>query len=74
MTAVRPVLELRLGDRLELARPHPCGDRRWQVVRLGADIGLTCEGCGRRVLIVRRDLERRFRGFLARGPERDPDA
>ena len=69
MTTARPVLDLRIGDRLELVRAHPCGDRRWEVVRLGADIGLICQGCGRRVLIARRDLERRFRGFLERGPE-----
>ena len=72
MTTARPVLDLRLGDRLELVRPHPCGERRWEVVRLGADIGLVCLGCGRRVLLARRDLERRFRGFLERGPDSDP--
>jgi hypothetical protein len=69
MTTVRPVLDLRLGDQLELVRPHPCGERRWEVVRLGADIGLVCQRCGRRVLIARRDVERRFRGFLERGPD-----
>lgn len=74
MTVVRPVLELRIGDQLDLARPHPCGDRRWEVVRLGADIGLVCLRCGRRVLLTRRDLERRFRGFGTRGPEAGPVA
>jgi hypothetical protein len=63
----QPVLELQLGDRLALAKPHPCGSRTWQVTRLGADIGLLCDGCGRRVMLERRDLERRFRGFVARG-------
>jgi len=74
MTVVRPVLELRIGDQLELTRPHPCGDRRWEVVRVGADIGLVCLRCGRRVLIARRDLERRFKGFAGRGPEPGPGA
>jgi hypothetical protein len=59
----QPVLELHLGDRITLAKAHPCGGRTWQVVRLGADIGLTCEVCGRRIMLERRDLERRFRGF-----------
>ena len=62
-----PVLELRVADRLSLAKPHPCGSREWQVTRLGADIGLLCEGCGRRIFLERRELERRFRGFLQRG-------
>jgi len=43
----------------------------WRVVRLGADIGLVCDGCGRRVLLERRDLERRLAGFLERGPDAD---
>lgn len=65
----RPVLVLQIGDRLTLAKPHPCGARTWQVVRLGADIGLVCDGCGRRVLLERRELERRFRGFIAQDAE-----
>jgi hypothetical protein len=57
---VRPVLELQLDERLELRKPHPCGSRAWQVVRLGADIGLRCEGCDRRVLLERAEIERRL--------------
>jgi hypothetical protein len=52
-------LPLALDDVVELRRVHPCGGRAWRVVRLGADIGITCETCGRRVLLDRRDLERR---------------
>ena len=63
-----PVVEFRIGDRLTLAKPHPCGSSGWRVVRLGADIGLVCEGCGHRVLIERRQLERRLKAFVERGP------
>ena len=58
------ILEVKVGDRLKLAKPHPCGAREWEVTRVGADIGLACAGCGRRVMLERRDLERRFRGFV----------
>jgi hypothetical protein len=64
----RPVVEFREGDRVRLRKPHPCGARTWRVVRLGADIGLICDGCGRRVLLARRDLERRLVAFVERGP------
>jgi hypothetical protein len=66
-----PVLDLRIGDLVELRKAHPCGARRWEVVRLGADIGLVCEGCSRRVLLERRELERRMKGPPQRAePER----
>jgi hypothetical protein len=62
----------RLGDRLELRRPHPCGGRTWEVDRLGADIGLRCATCGRHVLLERRAVEQRLVDFAARGPEAGP--
>ncbi len=65
--ADRPVLELRLGDQVALRKTHPCGSTTWRVVRLGADIGIVCDGCGRRVLLERRELERRIVRFLERG-------
>jgi hypothetical protein len=64
----RPVLEFRIDDRIRLRRAHPCGSRDWRVVRLGADVGIVCEGCGRRVLLARPDLERRIVTFVERGP------
>ena len=63
----RPVLELFLGDVVRLRRAHPCGSSEWLVDRLGADIGLRCQGCGRHVLLERRLLEARITDFVSRG-------
>jgi hypothetical protein len=63
----RPALELLLGDVVRLRRAHPCGSSEWLVDRLGADIGLRCQGCARHVLLDRRQLERRLDGFVTRG-------
>lgn len=63
-------VDLRIDDRIGLRKAHPCGSREWRVTRLGADIGLVCEGCGHRVLMDRLDVERRFTGHLERGPQR----
>ena len=60
-----------VGDVVRLKKPHPCGGLDWGVVRLGADIGVKCQTCGRRVLLPRRDLERRMRLFVARAPATD---
>jgi hypothetical protein len=68
-------VSLALGDRLRLRKPHPCGSYDWVVFRLGADIGLKCEGCGRRVLLPRSEVERRLKQILshASGTEEAPD-
>lgn len=60
--------DLQLGEVLHLRKVHPCGSLEWKVVRLGADIGLECLRCGRRVLLPRRDLARRIKTRL-NGPE-----
>ena len=62
-------LDVYLDDVVRLRKPHPCGATDWVVVRLGADIGLRCLGCGRRVLLPRRELEKRLKTFVSRGPE-----
>lgn len=60
-----------VGDVVRLKKPHPCGGLDWNVVRLGADIGVKCQTCGRRVLLPRRDLERRIKLFVTRASEID---
>ena len=66
------VMDLRMGDVLRLRRPHPCGATDWDVVRVGADIGLKCRGCGRRVLLDRPTLRKRLQSVLERGAPLDP--
>lgn len=60
-----PPMQFELGDRLRLRKPHPCGSYEWLVIRLGADIGLRCVQCGRRVLLPRSEVERRTREILS---------
>jgi hypothetical protein len=59
--------DIRIGDVVRLSKAHPCGGNEWQVVRLGADIGLKCLECGRRVLLNRSVFERRVRKYIRRG-------
>ena len=62
------VTNVNLGDVVRLKKIHPCGGYEWQVVRLGADIGIKCLKCGRRVLLERSTFERRVREFVSRQP------
>lgn len=61
-----PITPIDLGDVVRLKKPHPCGTNEWEIVRLGADIGLRCHGCDRKVMLVRSEFDRRFRGYLSR--------
>jgi hypothetical protein len=56
--------DLKLDDVVRLRKTHPCGSTDWKVVRLGADIGLVCLGCGRRVMLERRELSKRLKRML----------
>jgi hypothetical protein len=60
-------IDIRLGDVVRLKKKHPCGSYEWQVVRLGADIGIRCLKCQRQVLLERSIFERRVRAFISRG-------
>ncbi len=61
------VMEIKLGDVVHLKKKHPCGSYEWQVVRLGADIGIRCLKCQRRVLLKRSVFEHRVKEFISRG-------
>ncbi len=56
--------DLQLNDTVRLRKPHPCGSFDWTIYRLGADIGLECVTCKRRVLLTRRELARRMKTIL----------
>jgi len=60
-------MEIKLGDVVRLKKKHPCGSYEWEVVRLGADIGIKCLRCQRRVLLERSVFERRVKAFVSRG-------
>lgn len=59
--------DLMLNDIIRMKKPHPCGGYEWKVVRMGADIGLICLSCGRRIMISRRELSRRLKKIESKG-------
>ena len=54
-----------LGAVVRLRKPHPCGGREWEITRLGADIGLSCLTCRRRVLMPRPTLDKRVKTVVS---------
>lgn len=50
-------MDIQVGDVLELKKTHPCGSKNWQVLRVGMDFRLKCEGCGHELMIPRAKAE-----------------
>jgi len=58
-------LQIRIGDRVRMRKPHPCGGYEWEVTRTGADVRLRCLTCGRRVMLPRSKFEKRVKAVLS---------
>ena len=57
-------MDIRLNDILVMKKPHPCGEKRWLVLRTGADFRLRCMGCGHEVRVARFKAEKNIRQVL----------
>ena len=54
-------MDIRVGDKLRMKKPHPCGSKEWLVLRIGADFRLRCLGCGHEVMVERFKIEKNIR-------------
>ena len=57
--------QFNVGDVVRLSKRHPCGSAEWVIMRVGADVGIKCLGCRRRVMLERADFEKRLEEVLA---------
>ena len=60
-------MELRLHDKVELKKQHPCGSQEWLVLRVGMDFKLRCQGCGHEVMLPRSKAEKNIRKVFREG-------
>ena len=57
-------MDIRLGDVLVMKKAHPCGDKQWKVLRVGADFRLKCLGCGHEIMVPRLKAEKNIRNVI----------
>ncbi len=50
-----------VNEILTMKKPHPCGGKDWEVVRVGADIKLRCTTCGKFVNLTRDEIKKRVK-------------
>lgn len=53
--------DIQLGDIIEMKKPHACGTKTWEVIRLGVDIKLRCTGCGHEIMMDRLELYKKMK-------------
>ena len=57
-------MNVNLGDILVMKKAHPCGEKRWLVLRTGADFRLRCMGCGHEIMVPRFKAEKNIRSVI----------
>ena len=57
-------MDIRVGDIITMKKPHPCGEKQWEVLRTGADFRLKCLGCGHEVMTPRHKAEKNIRSVI----------
>lgn len=62
--------DIRLEDVVQMRKKHPCGSDLWTVIRVGADIKIKCNGCGRIVMMDREVFSKRCKKLVKQGPHK----
>ena len=57
-------MEIRVGDILQMKKPHPCGALYFSVLRIGADFKIRCQGCGHEIMLTRQKVEKNIKKIL----------
>ena len=66
-------MDIRLGDTVQMKKPHPCGSLAWVVTRVGADIKIKCLTCKRVVMLDRAVFEKRLKKIISRDETQQPE-
>ncbi|MBQ9673961.1 MAG: DUF951 domain-containing protein [Ruminococcus sp.] len=57
-------MDVRLNDKIEMKKPHPCGCKTFTVTRIGMDFKIRCDKCGHEVMIPRVKAEKNIRKII----------
>ena len=66
------IIRMKVGDTLELKKPHPCGEKKFRVMRVGSEVRIVCIGCGRDMVLDRIKLEKAIRKLIPAEEETPP--
>lgn len=58
------IIKFSVGDIVELKKAHPCGSKQFKIMRVGSEMRVICQGCGRDMNIDRVKLEKATKKFV----------
>ncbi|HLR53553.1 MAG TPA: DUF951 domain-containing protein [Pseudogracilibacillus sp.] len=58
-----------LHDVVEMKKPHPCGENKWEIIRMGADIRIKCLGCERSIMLPRNEFSKKIKKIITKADE-----
>lgn len=56
-------MDIRTGDIITMKKQHPCGSKKWKILRIGADFRMECCGCGHIVMLPRAKAEKNIKNI-----------
>ncbi len=57
-------MDIQVGDIIFMKKPHPCGENRFEVLRVGMDFKLRCVGCSHEVWLTRQKAEKNIKKVI----------
>ena len=57
-------MDVKVGDVLLMKKPHPCGEKKFTVLRIGMDFKIKCAGCGHEIMAPRAKIEKNIKKIL----------
>ena len=58
-------MDLKVGDIVQMKKPHPCGGNQWEVLRIGADFKIKCTTCGHILMLPRVKFEKGIKKIIS---------
>lgn len=63
------IIKMSVGDIAELKKAHPCGGNTFKILRVGSDVRVICETCGRDMTMDRVKFEKSIKKMIYRESE-----
>lgn len=57
-------MDVRVNDKIEMKKPHPCQNKIFTVTRVGMDFKIRCDKCGHEIMIPRSKAEKNIKKII----------